>query len=79
MNKNLLILLAATAAVAACGGGGGNDSPAVTDTVPPAATASPQAYTGFVGSLAADDTGEPLKLDGVLPPASDTDEPAPLR
>lgn len=79
MNKNLLILLAATAALAACGGGGGNDAPVATDTVPPAATASPQAYTSYVGSLPADDSGEPLKLDGVLPPASDTDEPTPLR
>lgn len=78
MTKNLLTLLAAAAALAACGGGG-NDAPLATDTVPPAATASPQAYTGYVGSLPSDDTGEPLKLDGVLPPASDTDEPAPLR
>lgn len=78
MTKNLLILLAAAAALAACGGGGGDDTPA-SDTVPPAATASPQAFTGYVGSLPADDTREPLKLDGVLPPVSDTDEPAPLR
>lgn len=78
MTKNLLILLATAATLAACGGGD-NDAAPVSDSVPPAATASPQAYTGYVGSLPADDTGEPLKLDGVLPPASDTDEPAPLR
>lgn len=78
MNKTLWILPAAALALAACGGGGGHDAP-VSDTVPPAATASPRAFTGYVGALPADDTGEPLKLDGVLPPASDTDEPAPLR
>lgn len=79
MSKNLLIVLAAAAALAACGGGGGHDAPADAGTVPPSATASPQAYTGYVGSLPADDSAEPLRLDDVLPPASDTDEPAPLR
>ena len=79
MTKTLWILLGAAATLAACGGGGGHDAPPASDTVPPSATASPPAYTSYVGSLPADDTGEPLRLDGVLPPVSDTDEPAPLR
>lgn len=80
MTNSIWSLLAASAVLAACGGGGGyDDTPLPTDTVPPSATASAQAYTGYVGALPADDGGEPLRLDGVLPPVSDTDEPAPLR
>ncbi len=77
--RTLAIMLAAGAVLAACGGGGGSDAPPPADTVPPSATASPQAYTRYVGSLPADDQGEPLKVDDVVAPASDSDEPALLR
>lgn len=73
------IMLAAAVVLAACGGGGGDDTPLPANTVPPSAMASAQAYTAYVGSLPADDQGEPLGLGTVSPPASDSDEPAPLR
>ena len=80
MTKTIWILLGAAATLAACGGGGGGtDAPPAADTVPPSATASAQAYTSYVGSLPVNDDGEPLRLDGVVPPVSDTDEPGPLR
>lgn len=71
------LLSALLTAAAGCGGhdDGGLEPPA-SATVPPGALASPAAFTTFVGQLQADDRAEPLVLDGVLPPASDTDEPA---
>lgn len=71
-------LLSALLTVAAgCGGhdDGGLEPPA-SATVPPAALASPAAFTTFVGQLPADDVAAPLGLEGVVPPVTDTDEPA---
>lgn len=70
------LLSAVLAAVGGCGGH--DDGPAVppaAGTVPASALVSPAAYTAFVGQLPADDAAEPLDLDGVTPPVSDTDEP----
>jgi hypothetical protein len=68
-----------SAVLAAVGGCGGHDHgpavPPTAGTVPPSALASPAAYTAFVGQLPADDMAEPLDLEGVTPPVSDTDEP----
>ena len=69
--------------LAACGGG--DDAapppappPVVVDEVPASATASTAAYGQFAGSLAASETAEPLALDKVVPPTSETDEPIDL-
>jgi hypothetical protein len=43
--------------------------------VPASALASPAAFSGFVGALVPDDGAEPLGVDGVMPPVSDTEEP----
>jgi len=68
--------LVGAALLAACGGG---DVPApVSDTVPPSATASTDALAQWAGAQAEDDTREPLRLDGVELPSSETAEPAPL-
>jgi hypothetical protein len=44
-------------------------------TVPSSATASVQAFVGFVGGLAPAEHGEPLSLQGAVPPTSETAEP----
>ncbi len=72
------LLSAVLTGVAGCGG---HDDPLpsvppASGMVPPDALASPAAFTTFVGQLQPDDAAEPLVLDGVVPPASDTDEPA---
>jgi len=66
------------ALLAGCGGGH-DASPPMADplAVPPGATASPLAFTDYVGSRPADDTADPLRLEGVEPPVTDVDEPAP--
>ena len=68
---------AASALLVACGGGGG---PVVDERVVPAsATASPAAFTTYVGDRPPSDLDEPLIVDGLLPPTREVDEPAPLR
>lgn len=62
-------------ALAACGGGGGDAPVAADRDVPASALVSAEAFTAFVGSLQADDQAEPLGLDGVDPPTSDTADP----
>lgn len=70
------LLSAALTLLGACGGSHDEPlPPAAGNTVPASALASPAAFTGYVGGLAADDGAEPLDLDGVMPPVSDTDEP----
>ena len=50
-------------------------TPPVAGTVPASATASSQAYSQFIASLAEDNLGEPLDIDNVQPPVSETEEP----
>ena len=66
----LLLLLAA------CGGGGASpaDAPAAIE-VPASATASPEAYSMYVGSLGADDRADPLSVDNVVAPKSESADP----
>ena len=81
MNMRVFFMLASTAALmAACG----DSSVAVMDPppvvqpsneVPTSATASTQAYVQYTGSLAASDSTEPLLVDKVVPPTSETEEP----
>ncbi|MBL8331174.1 MAG: hypothetical protein JNJ71_20220 [Rubrivivax sp.] len=64
--------------LSACGG-----DPAPVDTPPPmaerevpaSATASPEAYARYAASATADDSAEPLSVDKVEPPTSETAEP----
>jgi hypothetical protein len=72
-----LIALGLTAALAACG-----DSPQTAEVTPPAsnevpasATASPRAYASFAASLTNSDTQDPLDVNKVTPPTSETEEP----
>jgi ABC-type glycerol-3-phosphate transport system substrate-binding protein len=84
MNKLKLKLMAVagvTAMLAACGGGssGGGDAPQSAEReVPASAMASPRAYSEYAKSLDASDDTEPLAVDKVVAPVSDTDEPIPL-
>jgi uncharacterized lipoprotein YmbA len=80
MNKltsMIAVLSVATSLLSACAGG--NDVAAVVpDTLPVGATASPEAYTQFAATQPEDDLREPLKLDDVVPPTSETTEPEPV-
>jgi hypothetical protein len=69
------------AAMAGCGGSDYRPAPpppppSSAPTVPASALVSVAAFSAYVGSREADDRGEPLMLDGVVPPTSETDEPA---
>ena len=73
----LPILLGLTAALAACG-----DNPQTAEVTPPAsnevpasASASSRAYASFAGSLPKSDTQDPLDVNKVTPPTSETEEP----
>jgi hypothetical protein len=73
--------LAAGLLLAACGGGGGSPEPAPAPSandVPSSATASPTAFVNWTAELPASDTKEPLKIEGAMPPTSETDEPLPV-
>ncbi len=78
------LALAATLALGACGGGSNDTTelqtaPAVTaseaGSVPTSAMSSPEALVSFQQGLAVDDRIEPLSLQQLLPPLSDTTEP----
>jgi|GWRWMinimDraft_6_1066014.scaffolds.fasta_scaffold50973_2 hypothetical protein len=62
--------------LAACGGGGASpvDAPAANE-VPASATASPEAYSIYVGSLGADDRADPLSVENVIAPKSESGDP----
>lgn len=81
------IVLVCALVLAACGGGGGGSPSAdamtpsgadTSTTVPVSATASVQSFATYVGTLPADDVREPLDTVAVMPPVSDSDEPAVL-
>ena len=71
-------LVALTLALTACGGG--NDAPVVPTTagLPAEVATSPAALLGYVMTLGADDTGEPLALGDTQPAQDDTSEPTVL-
>lgn len=73
--------------LSACGGGDDAPTPPPTDPTPPpvatnevpaSATASVAAFGQYTGSLPASETAEPLDVDKVTPPVSDSDEPLDL-
>lgn len=75
------LAVALALALAACGSnGGGDDAAAEAATqVPASAGANVATYVGYVGSLPADDEREPLGVDAVEPPTSDSEEPLALQ
>jgi hypothetical protein len=74
-----LALLALSAGLAACGGGASDEpAPAMPSEVPASATVSAASYSQFAGSLVKTETGQPLEVNKVVPPTSETDEPLPV-
>jgi len=79
MNKPLwIVTLALLMLVAACGDSPGSVEPAASKEVPASATASARAYSSYASSLGADDRAEPLEVDKVTAPTSETDDPIDL-
>jgi hypothetical protein len=75
----VLVLLSLAAGLCACGGGSADDVPSpASNDVPASATVSPTAYSQFVGSLVKTDTGQPLEVNQVIPPTSETAQPLPV-
>jgi multidrug efflux pump subunit AcrA (membrane-fusion protein) len=67
-------ILALTAGLAACGGGSTAEPP-VQNEVPASATASTASFSKYAGSVKRSETANPLLVDKVQPPTSETDEP----
>lgn len=81
-HTSLWATIAAGVLLAACGGGGA-DTPVATDPdalsdMPASAGASVQAFHTALTRLPSDDRANPLALDRVDAPTSDTAEPQPL-
>ncbi len=79
--KTLLLGLAVAAGLAACGGGSDSATiinPPSTSDVPASATVSATAYTQFAKTLQKSDDGQPLNVQTVIPPTSETDTPVGL-
>lgn len=81
-NKHMWRLAALSAVVVALAGCGNGDDdnpppppPPPADEVPAAALVSTQSFVAFLQGLAPNDTAEPLKLNGAVPPVSETEEP----
>jgi len=52
--------------------------PATTGDVPNSALANATAYSQFAASLVKTETGQPLDVNGVSPPTSETADPIPV-
>ena len=82
--RSLTLALLAALALSACGGSDESnaDVPVVANDsgqVPASATASAAAFSTYAAGLLASDSTEPMALEGMTPPVSDTDEPIALR
>jgi len=69
--------LALSAGLAGCGGGSSVEPtpPMVPNEVPASATASAASFSQYAGSVKRSETSEPLTVDKLRPPTSETDEP----
>ena len=76
----LLSALMLSVGLAACGGSDGPPAPppVVSNEVPASAYASNTAYSQYAGSLAVNETSEPLDVDKVVAPTTETAEPIDL-
>lgn len=52
--------------------------PAATGDVPASALATATAYSQFAATLVKTETGQPLEVNGVVPPTSETADPIPV-
>ena len=82
MKTQLIAPLMLAAVLAACGDSPTAEvpvtPPVASNEVPASATASSTAYSQYAGSLAANDSSEPLDVSKVVAPASETEEPIPV-
>jgi hypothetical protein len=78
--RNSLNGLGLCALLAACGDSPetAEPPPAAANEVPASATTSSRAYAAYAGSLVASDTREPLDVNKVTPPTSETESPEPI-
>ena len=77
--KHGMVATALVLFLAACGGGGAGPVDATAaNEVPASATASPEAYSLYVGSLGADDRADPLSVENVIAPKSEAADPIPV-
>jgi hypothetical protein len=72
--------LLAVGLLSACGGSSYDATseaaaPVADTTVPASATATPQAFSSYIGGLPAVEAAEPLDIENAQPPTSETDEP----
>lgn len=72
--------LALAALATACGGGSDAEPvapqpPVVDNEVPASAMASNEAFTRYAAGLPASESAEPVSLDKLVPPSSETTEP----
>lgn len=82
-----LAVVAMTLVLGACGGGGGDQEanppgpagPTAVDMVPPSASVSVVAYTEFAQSLSNSEWTQPLGMDQVVPPTSESALPVALK
>lgn len=87
IKKATWLCLLAAAVLAACGGGGDgggygpSEPPPASAGVPDSANASIDGLIAWIQGLIREtsDTTEPVSLDTLIPPTSDTAEPSPLR
>lgn len=79
MKKSWILAMAAATVLAGCGGGDDNP-PAVTEAVPPSASASSMGFIEYLKQLvvASADMLEPVDVSAVTPPADDASEPTPV-
>ena len=72
LHHALFMAAAAAAGLAGCDGRNYDEPPVVTNEVPPSAYVSVAAYTSYVASLQASETGLPLDVTKVVEPTSET-------
>ena len=74
-SRSFLSAIAMVALLSACGGDADDVLMQAEDQVPASALMSAQAFSAYAASVAPADRAEPLSLDGVEPPTSETAEP----
>lgn len=76
----VMALLACAVALSACGDNPDDGGPPAADDgqVPASASASIAAFFGYTSALTESETAQPLGVDRVTPPTSETQEPSPL-